>query len=455
AASEPLLFRVSPLVSRRGRLLANGVPLVGVSLRAVAKQGVARSADAITQTDGGFVLNRVPHGPVDYDIVGYSPVRVEEAAGVTTLHVRPHGRVRGRVLSDGRPVAYAQIRLTGGPEYASTMSTPDGSFDLTDLPPGNYRLDAFDDRSARAARTTSFSLTSGEQREGIEVALELAGKISGRLSDQDGRPISSAMIRFVRVASDNGASPPSPETKPCATDVVGNFSCAMLAPGSYRPTVTLPSYARSPLSPARGAWPTLTIDDADTQVSNVALVAEVAGVSLTGQVIDEGGQPLADALVEVEPEAGFAGFRYGQVRPRVLSDARGQFSFATLPRGRYAVRARGPSGAEGVLRGIEAGGEVATLQARAPGSIEGLLAGFGERPDVRVESLSTGDRLGAELRGDGRFSATGLPPGRYLVRVTSGANSQTQEVTIASGERRQLTLSRASALAVPSPRSLP
>ncbi|HEY0708806.1 MAG TPA: carboxypeptidase-like regulatory domain-containing protein, partial [Polyangia bacterium] len=172
--------------------------------------------------------------------------------------------------------------------------------------------------------------------------------------------------------------------------------------------------------------------------------------------IDESGQPLADAQIEAEPEAGFSGFRAGQPRPRAFSDGRGQFRFATMPAGRYALRARAPSGAEAVVRGIEAGGAPATMLARSPGSLEGVLSGFGERPDVRVESVSTGERIGAELRGDARFSATGLPPGKYLVRVVSGSNTQTHEVTIASGERQHLTLSRAAtALAAPSTRSQP
>jgi hypothetical protein len=326
---------------------------------------------------------------------------------------------------------------------------------VTDLVPGDYRLDAFDDRSARAARSLTFSLVEGEQREGVEVRLDLAGRIAGRLSDQAGRPVSSAMVRFARVANDNGAAAIWPDPKPCATDVSGNFSCAMLAPGTYRPTVSLPSYSRTPLLPTRGTWPTFTVNEANADVAGVVLVAEVGGVGLEGQIVDESGQPLADALVEVEPEAGFVGFRTGQPRPRVLSDGRGHFSFAAVPAGRYAVRARGPSGAEGVLRGIEAGGQATTLVARSPGSIDGVLSGYTERPDVRVESLATGDRIGAELRGDA-FSATGLPPGRYLVRVIGGANTQTHEVTIASGERRHLTLSRAAtALAAPSARPQP
>ncbi|HEY0707981.1 MAG TPA: sigma-70 family RNA polymerase sigma factor, partial [Polyangia bacterium] len=414
AASEPLTLQVSPLSSRRGRLLANGLPLVGVSLRAAAKHGTARSAVAVTQTDGSFVLDRVPPGVVEYDIVGYSPARIEETGDLLTLHVRPHGRVRGRVLRDGQPVAYAQIRVSGGREDATAMSRPDGTFEVTDLMAGTYRLDAFDDRSARAARGLTFSLAAAEQRDGVEVRLELAGQIAGRLTDQEGRPISSALVRFARVSND-AANALLPEPKPCATDVAGNFNCTMLAPGSYRPAISLASYARAPLSPARGSWPVLNIEDGAAPLAGVTLVAEVAGASLEGQVIDESGQPLADAQIEAEPEAGFTGFRAGQPRPRAFSDGRGQFRFATMPAGRYALRARAPSGAEAVVRGIEAGGAPATMLARSPGSLEGVLSGFGERPDVRVESVSTGERIGAELRGDARFSATGLPPGKYLV----------------------------------------
>ncbi|MEZ5316412.1 MAG: carboxypeptidase-like regulatory domain-containing protein [Vicinamibacterales bacterium] len=149
---------------------------------------------------------------------------------------------------------------------------------------------------------------------------------------------------------------------------------------------------------------------------------------ITGLVADDEGRPLAGAAVHARTDG-------AQFQTR--SDAAGRFEFAGLPAAVFDVRAGGtqlagryvgPTGSDVAIVDLAARdrAEVRLRQPR-PGMISGRLVGPDGRPwtsgYVRLLSrvaqadqilyVQKGDLAGPD--GNGRFSLSGVPPGRYYL----------------------------------------
>ncbi len=147
------------------------------------------------------------------------------------LEARP--TLAGRVTFDGRPLAGADVRLSG-PYDAGGPTAQDGSFRLA-VPPGRYTLILLDPRQG-----LSYSRAVEVGADGAEVTIDLEStSLSGRVLEAGGTPIAGAAVVAEGVNPALDLSYSGPATR---TDDAGLFELR-LAPGHYRLTVSADGFA--------------------------------------------------------------------------------------------------------------------------------------------------------------------------------------------------------------------
>lgn len=288
--------------------------------------------------------------------------------------------VSGHVLeADSRlPVADATVTLLPPPDRfqldpsafrpLSVTTDANGRFVLEGVPPLRYTIRArkagFADGSGRAVRP--LTVTAGGRVDDIELLLDPAGVIVGRVVDARGVPIERAMVVALRraVAAESLARPGDGHTgTPTArtlaavrageqTNAGGEFQLDEIPPGDY--------YLRAmpPIAPregGQGAGTSRTFvrtyyPGAQDQANAVA-VPVVAGLPvdvgdlvlmtaesfrITGRVVDESGRGVADVMVRLVP-ATAPSAALPMTRDRAETDADGAFALDRIVAGEYTL----------------------------------------------------------------------------------------------------------------------
>ena len=245
------------------------------------------------------------------------------------------------------------------------------------------------------------------------VALTLAPMVlfSGQVIDAATRkPIAHALVR----------ADPQPETKDVEptivtdrtqTDSLGRFGLKLPA-RRWRVEARAAGY----LSNAVAA-----------RDPSAAVVIELTrGAELSGVVVDVAGQPIADATLRITPSDVAS----------LNTDREGRFAL-TVPRGAVSLHALAPDGRQGLSR-VTIGAKAETARVRivvADGAeLTGLVRdqrGPVARADVRIVAEPESLEVAAFETGlDGRFTAKGLPAGRYSVRAQQGLGRRATVVGI-------------------------
>lgn len=295
---------------------------------------------ADTGADGRFEIPLVPPGRFDLLVwgSGFAPL---ERVGLEV----PDGNLGRFVLERGADVS---IRVTGpegqplegveawvvprdprdwedyyrqGP---AAVSGPEGGLELPDLTPGrSVSLDVC--RSGYLPASFAIREVPGDP---IEVVLERAARISGRVVDPAGAPAGGARL----VAWLSGESPERPESlRPClreagfaSADAEGRFTLEPLPPGwwSIRASATGWLPAEMERRKVRG----------DEHLEGVEIVLG-QGAAVSGRVLSPDGSPVAGAQVQV------LGDRSG---PEALSGADGAYRLEGVATGERTVEATHP-----------------------------------------------------------------------------------------------------------------
>lgn len=272
-----------------------GRPVVGAVVDALRLTAGAWSAVATSATDeaGGFVLTDLPAG--EYEIrarkKGFSdeaarglPVPAPDGAPELRLILERTGTLRGRVVEDsGRPARGATVMLrdSGAATAPTAVAGDDGTFTLPDLPAGVYgaqaRLGVFVSEVAE-----NIELAAGSEA-WVDLELAASAALAGTVADRaSGQPIPGARLLF-----DPGVLGPGAETVAVGGD--GRFAVAGLRAGTVRVVAEAPGYV-----PATGLG----------QAGGGALLAILLdrAATLSGVVLDEAGEPVAGAELEVLAE---------------------------------------------------------------------------------------------------------------------------------------------------------
>ena len=446
-------------------------------------------ASALVDDDRGrFVLDGLAPGKWELTVQaeGYENGEVENvevAAGKVTRGVvitLGHGSVvRGRVVSDGdgQPVPGAVVTVGRGEEsgflamlqglgdsIAMGETESDGSFEVRGIPAGSNYVNVLVDGYASASQKIP-ELQAFEERDGVEVRLELGGTVTGLVTDRNGIPLPGRMV--------GAASIQSRDFQQTATDGKGYYRMENLRQGSYfMVTADLAdeSVFAGDFATMLSSSRILTAYVADGQVTTVDIVDESAGgCRLTGQILDKG-QPVpgANIVVFATETSGLLDFRMSTAR----TDEDGEFLFKSLAPGEYRAQVETDDWNGAIMFDVaEAPEDYVILevpQGRVEGRVVEELTGAPVE-NAAVKLISEEDRGGlaamfgegadtewASSEEDGRFVFAGVSPGRYHIEVT-GQRSwsrdgdqppnplgtvETESFRVADGEVKDLDLVR-------------
>ena len=148
------------------------------------------------------------------------------------------GQVSGRVVdAGGAPVTRnVGVRLESfrrPVRWSETVSpAPDGSFRFQAVPAGRYQLVTYDRNGERVGHCIpGLVVTEGGTLDGLQAIVHDGATISGRVVDEEGRPVPSARVRI-----SSHEHPAIPGYRRGAADENGGFSLSGLVPGEH--TVT-------------------------------------------------------------------------------------------------------------------------------------------------------------------------------------------------------------------------
>ncbi len=352
-----------------------------------------------------------------------SPAQPPVESTLVPRDVVPPAAISGFVTdaTSGLPLEGALVVLSALERSDQRVALTDGTgyYEFSELPAGTYNLRASSaDYVGRQfglrqllQGATPIDLRGGEMLERINFRLRRGGSISGRILNDEGRPVAYAEVEALRPQFQDGRR------------VLGTFGSALSnSEGAFHiPSLPPGDYYVSALDPtAEGAVdaagqrheiPTFypgVISAADARRVRLEAAGEVWGIELalrsvtpvrvSGRMVSENGQPLLGAVVVMSPRAGS---RQAVARPigvRVTAD--GSFEFLNVPPGYYVIRARAQ---------LEPGG----------GSVFATFQIILENEDVSNVRMALGP--GAQLSGQVVFDATRSMPRADLTRILVSA----------------------------------
>jgi hypothetical protein len=257
--------------------------------------GAEFRASAETDAEGRFVIAAFGAGRVSILADG-GERGVREATGVALprpedqglrLVLAPPGVFTGRVVdaTARRPVPGAVIDVLAGKLRLWTRSGADGSFALRPAPHGDFRLSSTAPHYVMALRQVARSEAAGKP---VEVLLRPSAMLSGRVADEQRRPVAGAKVQAWDPETRTNLAPP-PTTR---TAEDGSFTLRRVAASeTLRVAASHPDFETFALGD-------LGVKPGDAR-SGLALTLR-RGTVITG-VVTAGGEPLAGVQMSLSP----------------------------------------------------------------------------------------------------------------------------------------------------------
>lgn len=368
-------------------------------------------------------------------------------------------RVRGRVSVADEPIAGMVISFlpdgTKGLDGLKIVDTKsDGTYEVELSEPGEYLVTA-------QSLGTAGEQTSVESRHSIPTAeeyrLDIAlplGRITGRVTGPDRRPISGARVSlskqsglvFGTIAGGNYT-----ETR-TATD--GTYEMLYLRPGEYTVAAGGPVagglFGSSQEVLGRKVQ---TVQVAEGAAATVDFQLETPG-QLVGMVRDRSGKPVPEASIFVRDAQGWL----LELISVQVTGASGKFEYEGLAPGEYSVVARAGNMSSPVTERVTVRSGETTEVTIAVDAGTMLLVTLTDTTGADIRSIvSVRDERGHEVNGmlsitelvrrmsggaDASVQRVGpLPPGTYEVRaIAEDGRSTSRSVTLNGQEERSLKL---------------
>src|SRR5262249_35056238 len=269
----------------------------------------------------------------------------------------------------------------------------------------------------------------------------------GHVQTPDGLPIAHANVLLT---SDTDAL----LTRTGVSGSDGRYEFRNLVAGAFHVAASKANYARTGFEPGILAAVTRDLDIAAGEArDNVDLQLARLG-AIAGQVVDEAGEPIAGASVQVlqlRYEGGRRRLTPAFAVPRLTNDL-GRYRLFGLVPGQYVVSATvsgaraadvagyaptyypgtaNPAGAQFVTLGaaqVLAGVDITMAKARTARIAGKVLSAGGQPANPGSLTLPSSVRssspvnisIGARLRDDGTFEFPNVPPGQYIIRADRG-----------------------------------
>ena len=425
---------------------ALGTPIADAFV-AADRDGGAGTGYTWTGPDGTYLIDTLPSGNFrvyasasGYPLQFYNGVYdssaatlVSAASGLETTGIDfallEGGKISGTITNAlGTPIAGASVSASrdGGTGYGSTYTADDGTYLISSLPGGDYRvyasapghIDTYYDGQPYSWAATLVAVSNGVETTGINIQLPEGGKISGKITDLLGTPIAGAQV-YANQSTGYGSGYAS-------TGPDGNYLIDKLPPGNdYK----VSAYAAGHLERfygGAGDWSTATLVTVSGGIETTGIdIALPPGARISGTVRNWLGTPVA-ASVFAERADG-AGSEYTITAPD------GTYLLSSLPTGSYRVQAN----AEGyptqyyngaydwtaaTLVATTSGSETTGIDFALPegGKISGTVRNALGTPiaGAQVSASRDGGGYGSTNAGaDGTYVITALRPGNYRVRA--------------------------------------
>jgi protocatechuate 3,4-dioxygenase beta subunit len=403
---------------------ASGTPVAGAR---VTGYGRAESDAA-----GRFTLPGVPPGEYEVsattDHSASSEIKLVLAKGATAdiKLVVGDGTLAGRVVDrHGLATGDATVRAThvaSGRKWRAYVDD-EGAFDFGGIEPGDYRISVERTTVTYADDLPTTIVHAGDRK--LRLVLPDLSKIVGRVM-LGGRPVANFGVSIT--APDSSTDP-----TPVRTDT-GRFERTDVASGVWNVTLVGPDFAKKTLTGIRA------IDGHTTDLGDIAV--EAARI-VTGRVVDQLGNPVANARVEVtdgRPSDDDTMARLIRDNAVTRTDATGAFRIANLPRtdGELQISATHAKAGATLPRVLAASETEITLVIEPTGVIDGAIANLDDRQyDAVATRVGTDSEQSAELE-HGGFHFTRLPAGDYDVRIHGTNTLSPIRVTVTAGRHAQV-----------------
>lgn len=401
-----------------------------------------------TDPDGRFRFPASP-GTTNLDVAAegaavttVSSVKVE--AGATTnvdVKLAPEGVVKGVVTDpDGNHLADAEVFLERGvppvpvrEQYVRTDA--EGAFALRGLPLESVKLHA---RHVSFATTVVDAVPAPPAAaKDVTIRLSRGARVLGRVATKDGTGVANRRVNLYKPERFDLFN-----AKATITDESGAFAFVGVAVGTYSASVGRFE------NMAPGPRQTVRVEAEGDVTVNFEVEGEAEATGSVAGRVTVGGVPAANSTVEAYDERG-AGHAI-----TAKTDAEGRYVVRGLKPGRITVHVTTASGAEDWDQGrIQTAGQTATVDfALGTASVRFTVAAATTRETVSgawvtVERAEPGRGTGWEnvkssgqTSNDGKYSATGIEPGTYRVRIGGSGYAAlvTEPFPVADGEAKDL-----------------
>lgn len=443
AACELRLDTKGVLIS--GRVVdATGAPIAHASIDATSLEGTlqnlgAEAGAALADATGQFSLVVRPgalrlRGMHAAFAATSMLIHVSTPRTDIVLALQPGSSIAGTVLGgNDQPQAGAIVTLAREQSEWSKVVTAeaDGTFEFIGIGPGAYGLTAVGGAYVTASPTV-VELDNFESIADLKLVLTTGYAISGRVVDDDGKPVANAIVARVGMSGHHTA------------DAQGRFQLDGVPPGA--------TYVYAQTLAGGGGHP-VEVAVTDRDVTDVLLKIDPV-YTLRGRV----DPPQAAMVWPSGAQDALSSLEVPMFRRAVQTDAQGAFVLEGVAPGATTIWARGTSGSLGnqtvVVSAATAGSEIVVAM-ESRGSISGqVVDGLGQpQAYARIGVLPTiseagrsqfvrfvvndGEFRSAESLTDaaGNFSLIGLRAGEHILRV---ADAQGNTLVVASPARLTL-----------------
>ena len=291
-------FVVPPELRVRGRVTdaETGAPVAGAVVSNASLRGNDPKDRTETVASGDYVLEGCANGNrIRVEARGYvrqeATVRAEVGDGTEVRHdvrLLRAATLAGRIVGpDGKGVAGARLLLHGGPldERFKGRSDAEGAFRIEGLPVNTECRLVVKKKGLVERVSEPFTPKPGERLAGFTVRLSLGATLSGRVVDDQGKPLPRACIH-VRHA--DGLAGFLDGRLGNRADDTGRYKVTALPAGRY----DLEVLAHGHIGRSRSG---LVLAE-DAVQDNVDFVLD-RGRTITGRVVDDQGQPVSKVHV--------------------------------------------------------------------------------------------------------------------------------------------------------------
>jgi len=415
-----------------------------------------------------FAEPSVPSSDLDQFVPPNVVAGDQNGRRITPPVVTGTGVIRGRVTrGDGFAIARATVSAQPVQPVAgqgsqsnssgakSTWTNDDGSYELNELPAGQYRVLAV--KAAYPSRRygqredsdpgVPVDVADGQPRTHIDIVLPRNSNVTGRVVDEYGDPVENVAVALSQIKYQRGRrrlvtmSAMSGRT----TDDLGRYRVYAVPPGDYIVTASVGQVLA--FQPSMGAsgyaltyFPS-TSNPREAQLISVPRAQDVTGVNfvlvptptatITGRKLGSDGQPFGGSLT-IAPSQRSGALATEPAGARIYDD--GRFEFPNVAPGDYVIQGdQGKTNSDGEGQFASAfvtvnGSDIrdVLLQSTPGSTISGRVIFEGDGPAVQSLTIMTSradvDRTPnstaqADVGTDLRFTMTGIRGPR---RITVG-----------------------------------